>query len=154
MALVIFFVSDPEVGLSEIKKITKFDGVVAAYAWDVFGGGLPLEPLPALLRELRIEYPLPPSKEVSPLSAIEHLWKNTGLVEVSTTSFPAERTFENFEEYWAVSSLGPSVAGVLKDLEASTLNEIKYDLKKSLHKDAKVQIVTYASANTVKGIKK
>ena len=112
-----------------------------------------MEPLPALLRELRIEYPLPPSKEVSQLSAMEHLWKNTGLVEVSTTSFPAERKFENFDEYWAVSSLGPSVAGVLKDLEASTLNEIKCDLEKFLSKDADGQIVTYTSVNAVKGVK-
>lgn len=153
MALVLFFISDPAVALSKMKRITRVDGVVAAYAWDIFRGGLPMEPLHALLRERGIEYPLPPSKAVSQIGAMERLWNKAGLVEVSTRSFQVKRTFENFYEYWAVSSLGPSVAGVLKDLETSTLNEIKYDLVRSLYKDAQDQIITYASANAVKGRK-
>ena len=136
-----------------MKRITKVDGVVAAYAWDVLGGGLPMEPLHALLREREIEYPLPPSKEVSQIIAMERLWKNAGLAAVATTSFQVERTFEDFDEYWTVSSLGPSVAGVLKNLEASTLDEIKYDLERSLQKDDQGRMVTFACANAVKGVK-
>ena len=153
MALVLFFVPDPKVGISEMKRITKVNGVIAAYAWDVLGGGLPMEPLHALLREREIEYPLPPSKEVSQIGAMERLWKNAGLAAVATTSFQVERTFEDFDEYWTVSSLGPSMAGVLKNLEAPTLEEIKYDLERSLQKDDQGRIVTFACANAVKGIK-
>ena len=153
MALVLFFVPDPDLGLSEMKRITRVDGLVAAYAWDVLGGGLPMEPLHALLRDRGIEYPLPPSKEVSQIDALERLWKNAGLTAVHTTSFQVERTFKDFDEYWTVSSLGPSVAGVLENIEASTLGEIKYDLERSLQKDTHGQIVTLASANAVKGIK-
>jgi len=153
MALVLFFVPDPELGLSEMKRITKVDGLVAAYAWDVLGGGLPMEPLHALLRDRGIEYPLPPSKEVSQIDAMERLWKNAGLAAVYTTSFQVERTFKDFDEYWAVSSLGPSVASVLENIKASTLGEIKYDLERSLQKDTHGRIVTLASANAVKGIK-
>ena len=153
MALVLFFVPDPELGLNEMKRITKVDGLVAAYAWDVLGGGLPMEPLHALLRERGIEYPLPPSKEVSQIDEMERLWTNAGLAAVYTTSFQVERTFKDFDEYWTVSSLGPSVAGVLKNIEASTLGEIKYDLERSLQKDTHGRIVTLASANAVKGIK-
>ena len=153
MALVLFFVPDPELGLSEMKRITKVDGLVAAYAWDVLGGGLPMEPLHTLLRDRGIEYPLPPSKEVSQIDAMERLWKNAGLAAVHTTSFQVERTFKDFDEYWTVSSLGPSVAGVLENIEASTLGEIKYDLERSLQKDTHGRIVTLATANAVKGIK-
>ena len=153
MALVLFFVPDPDLGLSEMKRITRVDGLVAAYAWDVLGGGLPMEPLHTLLRDRGIEYPLPPSKEVSQIDAMERLWKNAGLAAVYTTSFQVERTFKDFDEYWTVSSLGPSVAGVLENIEASTLGEIKYDLERSLQKDTHGRIVTLASANAVKGIK-
>ena len=45
------------------------------------------------------------------------------------------------------------MAGVLENIEASTLGEIKYDLERSLQKDTQGRIVTLASANAVKGIK-
>ena len=153
MALVLFFVPDPALGLSEMKRITQVDGLVAAYVWDVLGGGLPMEPLHALLRDRGIEYPLPPSKEVSQIDAMESLWKNAGFTAVSTTSFQVERTFKDFDEYWSVSSIGPSVAGVLKNLKASTLQEIKHDMENCLKRDDEDRIVTFASANAVKGVK-
>ena len=43
MALVLFFVPDPEVGVKEMKRVTKPGGTVAAYVWDIFGGGSPIE---------------------------------------------------------------------------------------------------------------
>ena len=94
-------------------RITKVHGMVTTYAWDVLRGGLLMEKLHALLRERGIEYPLVPSKEVSQIDEMERLVNNAGIVKVSTTS--SERPFENFDKYWAVSSLGLSVVGVLKD---------------------------------------
>jgi ubiquinone/menaquinone biosynthesis C-methylase UbiE len=44
MALVIFFVPDPGKGVAEMSRVVRPGGVVAAYAWDMFGGGFPLEP--------------------------------------------------------------------------------------------------------------
>ena len=37
-------------------------GLITAYAWDGLGGGLPMEPLHAILRKRGIPYALPPSK--------------------------------------------------------------------------------------------
>ena len=45
MALVIFFVPQPEVGVAEMVRVTKPGGTDAAYAWDILGGGFPTEPL-------------------------------------------------------------------------------------------------------------
>ena len=42
MALVIFFVPDPAKGLSEMARVLRPGGTMAAYAWDMFGGGFPL----------------------------------------------------------------------------------------------------------------
>jgi ubiquinone/menaquinone biosynthesis C-methylase UbiE len=61
MALVILFVPDPAKGVAEMKRVVRSGGLVAAYAWDIFGGGFPLEPVHAVLRAKGIEYPLPPS---------------------------------------------------------------------------------------------
>src|SRR5580698_4327539 len=45
MALVIFFVPEPAKGVAEMKRVVRPGGLVAAYAWDVFGGGSPTEPI-------------------------------------------------------------------------------------------------------------
>src|SRR5688572_18451301 len=49
MPLVIFFVPDPAKGVAEMARVVCPGGVVAAYAWDMGGGGFPYA---ALLEEL------------------------------------------------------------------------------------------------------
>ncbi|HKX42577.1 MAG TPA: methyltransferase domain-containing protein, partial [Burkholderiaceae bacterium] len=42
MALVLFFVPEPAVGVAEMCRAVRAGGVVAAYHWDILGGGFPL----------------------------------------------------------------------------------------------------------------
>ena len=65
MALVIFFLPDPKKGVTEMARVTKPGGILAAYAWDVISGGLPMEPMHKIMREMGIKYPLPPNIEAS-----------------------------------------------------------------------------------------
>ena len=44
MALVIFFVPDPAKGVAEMARVVRPGGLVAAYAWDVLGGGFSFDP--------------------------------------------------------------------------------------------------------------
>jgi len=41
MALVIFFVPNPAKGIAEMVRAVRAGGSVAAYAWDMYGGGFP-----------------------------------------------------------------------------------------------------------------
>jgi ubiquinone/menaquinone biosynthesis C-methylase UbiE len=45
MALVIFFVPDPGKGVAELVRVVSKGGTVASYAWDMPGGGFPLQPI-------------------------------------------------------------------------------------------------------------
>lgn len=44
MALVIFFVPNPAKGVAEMVRVVKPGGLIAAYAWDMFGGGFRSKP--------------------------------------------------------------------------------------------------------------
>ena len=65
MALVIFFVPDPAKSVAEMVRVVVSGGSVATYAWDMFGGGFPVEPIQAELRAMGVEYSLPPSSDAS-----------------------------------------------------------------------------------------
>jgi len=45
MALVIFFIPEPRKGVAEMVRVVSKGGTVAAYAWDMPGGGFPLQPI-------------------------------------------------------------------------------------------------------------
>jgi len=57
MALVIFFVPDPPKGVAEKVRVVRPGGLIAAYAWDVLGGGAPSEPIWAEMRTMGLTPP-------------------------------------------------------------------------------------------------
>ena len=69
MALVIFFGPDPAKGVAEMKRVTRPGGMVAAYAWDIMGGGFTLEPLRIELRAMGVTPVVPPSVEACRLES-------------------------------------------------------------------------------------
>ena len=73
MALVIFFVPEPAKGLAEMVRVVRPGGMVAAYAWDMLGGGFPFAPLQAEVRALGITPPQPPSAAISRMDALRDL---------------------------------------------------------------------------------
>src|SRR4051812_17816903 len=82
MALVIFFVPDPAKGLSEMVRVVRPGGTMTAYAWDLFGGGFPLEPIGAELRAMNIRPFLPPSPDASRTENLRALWTQAGATDV------------------------------------------------------------------------
>ncbi len=82
MALVIFFVPEPAKGVAEMARVVRPGGIVAAYAWDMAGGGFPFDPIHAELRALGVTPPLPPSPDASRLAALHDLWTGAGLEAV------------------------------------------------------------------------
>jgi SAM-dependent methyltransferase len=151
MALVIFFVPDPAKGLAEMVRVVAPGGSVAAYAWDVLGGGFPLLPIQREMRAMGVPVPLPPSSDVSRAEALQKLWTDAGLEGVETRKIEVQRTFPDFDDYWTTamlaSSTGPTVAAMPPD-DAALL---KSRVRAAMPADGAGRITYRTWANAVKG---
>jgi SAM-dependent methyltransferase len=78
MALVIFFVPDPAKGVAEMVRVVSLGGTVAAYAWDMAGGGFPLQPVQAELLAMGFAPVRPPRSDASKIDALQNLWTVRG----------------------------------------------------------------------------
>jgi SAM-dependent methyltransferase len=151
MALVIFFVPDPAKGVAEMARVVRPGGTVAAYAWDILGGGFPFAPVQAELRTRGVMPPLPPSVEASRIAALHELWSGAGLEAIETREITVQRSFADFDEYWAITSVASSVRPVVAMMTPDEIEQLKAGLRTRVDQDAAGRITYGARANAIKG---
>jgi len=74
MPLVIFLVPEPAQGVAEMARVVAPGGIVAAYAWDLEGGGFPYQSVNETLGAVGRAIPMPPSVSSSRLEVRSELW--------------------------------------------------------------------------------
>jgi SAM-dependent methyltransferase len=151
MPLVIFFVSDPSTGVAEMARVVCAGGTVAAYAWDLDGGGFPYEALRDEMRGLGIAVPEPPSPGASRLDTMRDLWTGAGLNGVDTREIAVQRTFADLDDYWMTIHGGPSVGASLAAMTPEDSARLKALMRARLPADATGRITCSARAHAVKG---
>jgi len=151
MALVIFFVPDPVKGVAEMVRVVSPGGWVAAYAWDILGGGFPLEPILAEIRAMGLTPVLPPSVGVSRIDALRELWSGAGLQAVETREITVQRTFVDFDDFWTTSLLGASIRATMATMAPADVERLKARVSARMLADAAGRITHSARANAVKG---
>jgi hypothetical protein len=125
--------------------------MVAAYAWDMLGGGFPFDPIWAELRALGFKQPHPPSVGVSRMEALRSLWTDAGLEEVETREIAAQRTFTDFDDFWTTSTITWSVRPTIASMAASDVEQLKARVRARLPADAHGRITYGARANAIQG---
>lgn len=151
MPLVIFFVPDPAKGVAEMVRVVCPRGIVAAYAWDMAGGGFPYGALQAEMRAMGITVPVPPSSDASQMEVLRDLWTGAGLDAVETRAITVQRTFADFDDYWTAILGGPSVGPQLAATSPERLALLKARMRAILPPDDSGRITYGARANAVKG---
>ena len=151
MALVIFFVPEPAKAVAEMVRVVVPGGTVAAYAWDMLGGGFPGEPLRIEMRAIGLTPPSPPSIDASRMDALRGLWSGAGLEAVETREITVQRTFADFDDLWTTSLKGTSVGPTLAAMPAGDTERLKARMRARLPPDSTGRITYAARANAIKG---
>lgn len=152
MALVIFFVPEPSRGVAEMARVVRPGGLIAAYAWDMAGGGFPFAPIQAGMRAMGQTPAQPPSADASRQEALIGLWTAAGLVDVATRSIAVERSFADFEDYWVTSTnTSGSMRPVLAAMTEAEIARFKDTVRASMPSGPNGQVTWTARANAIKG---
>ena len=151
MALVIFFVPDPAKGVAEMVRVVRPGGMVAAYAWDILGGGFPLEPIRIEMRASGLIPLNPPSTDASRAETMRELWNGAGLEAVETRQIAVQRTFADFEDFWTTSLTASSVAPTIAAMTPKDAEQLKDRVRARVPADAAGRIAYGAHANAIKG---
>jgi ubiquinone/menaquinone biosynthesis C-methylase UbiE len=152
MALVLFFVPTPAVGVAEMCRAVRPGGAVAAYHWDILAGGFPLADIGAELLKLGVQPVLPPSVEASTIEASTALWQAAGLQQVRTRQFTVQRTYENFDEYWNSAASSNAIRPMFQSLSAARIELLKGNVRQRMQAGDGALTVS-ARANAVCGIR-
>jgi hypothetical protein len=147
MALVIFFVPEPDKGVAEMVRVVGPGGAVATYAWDMEGGGYPGEPIHAEMRAMGLKPLLPPSFGASRMEALRDLWTGTGLDAIETREITVQRTFADFDDFWAASLKSGTIRPIVSSIAAGDAERLKRRVHARLPAD-EAGLITYAGRLT------
>jgi len=151
MALVLVFVPEPAKGVAEMVRVVRPGGIVAAYMWDMPGGGFPLEPLLIQMRAMELNAPRPPQREASRRDAMLDLWRGAGLADIETREITVQRTFADFDDWWRTSMKSPSLGPTISALSSADALTLKRGVQARLPADNDGRIIYEARANAIKG---
>jgi ubiquinone/menaquinone biosynthesis C-methylase UbiE len=151
MAPVIFFVPDPPKSVAEMARVVCQGGLIAAYAWDVLGGGFPLEPIQAEMRALGLAPSRPPRSDASRMEALWDLWTGAGLNAIETRDITVHRTFADFDDFWTTSVVGSSVGPIVNAMASGDVERLKTRVHARVPADAAGRITYSARAKAIKG---
>jgi SAM-dependent methyltransferase len=125
--LVVHFMTDPASGLSEMARVTRPGGLVAACVWDHAGGGGPLATFWRAVRQID-----PRARDESKLAGareghLAELCEAAGLKAIESTSLTVAVRFATFTDWWEPFTLGVGPAGA----HVARLDEAQRDLLRS-----------------------
>lgn len=154
MALVLFFVPDPVQGVREMVRVVRGGGMIAAYQWDLDGGGFPLQPILDAVHAEGYKSQQPPSAWAAAPAASEDLWRTAGLVDVQTCQIEVSRRFDSFDDYWRTAYGSPRLRDLFASLSPSQLQRMSQDTRRRIGAAGDGPLVLKARANAVKGRKR
>jgi ubiquinone/menaquinone biosynthesis C-methylase UbiE len=151
-ALVLNFIPDRPCALTEMRRVCRRGGLVAAYVWDFAAERGPTWPLIHGMREIGCEVPRIPGSEDTGSTELTSLFEQAGFGEVSVRSIDVTMTFPSFADFWQsnVPRFTPNGKAIwsMPEAERARLSDAA---RAALPMDHEGRIAYAARANAVKG---
>ena len=124
--LVVHFMADPVAGLTEMRRVTRPDGVVAASTWDIGGSRAPISPYWQAARELDPNLTGESDRAGAREGHLAELFEAAGLRDMEQGELTATTEYETFDEWWYPYTLGVGPAGAhARSLDPEQLAEVR-----------------------------
>ena len=94
---------------------------------------------------------LPPSCGASRMEALRDLWTATGLDAIETREITVQRTFADFDDFWATSLMSGNIGPIVAAISAGDAERLKTRVRARLPADEAGHITYAGRANAVKG---
>lgn len=156
-ALVLNFVSDPELMIAEMRRVVRPAGTVATYVWDFEGGRnisqhiwesvARVDPTASILsgNAKRINVGRP--------TMLSRMFNRAGLVDVATRAIDIIVTYDDFSDYWASNDTPTNPIGkYIKTLPADGYRSLKRKVEEIVPTDEDGSIRYSARAYAVRGL--
>ena len=146
MALVIQYVPDPARAMSEIARVVRPGGTVAAYVWPGPEDGHPMRLLNEALKSVGGPPRNRPGNQVRTIDSLVALFHGAGLTGIDSQAIDIAIEFEDFEDCWSSQS-----AMVTLGMNAADTDRLKAALRKRVPADETGRIAYDARANAIRG---
>jgi SAM-dependent methyltransferase len=125
--LVLNFLPDPEAGVTEMLRVVRPGGVIAACTWDYADGMTMLRTFWDAARDVDPESPDEAgTMRFTSERELAELWEHAGLTDTRTRSLEVSTAYADFDDYWQPFMLGVGPGGAYAaSLDADRLARVQ-----------------------------
>jgi SAM-dependent methyltransferase len=109
--LVLMFLPDPFPAVTEMRRVVRPGGTVAACTWDGFGGQPHLRMLWDTASALGLDRSRSLFRPLNTAGELEAMWRKAGLVDVKESTITTRFEYANFDDYWSPFLCGDGPPG-------------------------------------------
>jgi SAM-dependent methyltransferase len=129
--LVLQFLPDPLPAVTEMRRVVRPGGLVAACVWDSFGGQPHIRMLWDTASALGLDKARNLFRPLSTAGELAAMWRKAGLTQVKDDTITMRFEFANFDDYWTpfLSGDGPPgqmVMGLLPEQRATLEQQLRH----------------------------
>jgi len=148
--LVVHFMADPVGGLTEMARVTRAGGVVAASGWDLEGRRAPLSPFWRAARELDPDTQGESGRAGTGEGQLRELFTQAGLKDVEEVALRVDAEHPTFDEWWLPFTLGVGPAGeYYQGREPAQQQALEQRLREQLGEPVRLECRAWAARGTV-----